>query len=181
MADFSSAVFRDTPVTVTQDGRDYVFPVLTAQQWLAAMAQRERWPVLVLHHADADSIETFLDEAEAGRADADALLRLARAVLAESAGRPWWEAERLCVLALSRPELLGEVLSRGVDPARMTIAAFLAVLWSRVVQGVSETERMAAQAQLSAPPPEALPEMGDDMDLTAMAQMFRGMQGARVG
>jgi hypothetical protein len=40
---------------------------------------------------------------------------------------------------------------------------------------------MQMEAELMAPPPEALADMDDSMDLSAVAQMFRGMQGARVG
>jgi hypothetical protein len=181
VADFSSAAFRDTPVEVELNGRAYAFPVLSAQRWLTMLADKRRWAVLVLHHAEPESYEAFLDEAEAGRASAEDLARLARMVLAESAGRPWWEAERLCNAVLTSPMLTGDVLSRGVDPGRLTLAAFLAVVWTRATQGAKQTDRMQLEAELMAPPPEALQDMDDAMDLTSMAQMFRGMQGARVG
>ena len=148
---------------------------------MAVLSDTGSWPVRVLHQAETDSYEAFLDRVETGEADPAALLRLARAVLSEAAGRPWWEAERLCMTVISNPALTGEVLSRGVDPGTMTLAAFLAVVWARATQGVPQTDRMAMEAQLVSPPPEALPEVGDSVDLAAMAQMFRGMQGARVG
>ena len=181
MADFSTAAFRDTHIEVEQGGYTYSFPVLSAQQWMSLFSDRGRWPVRVLHHAEPESYERFLDEVEEGRADKDDLIRLARMVLSESAGRPWWEVERLCNGVLTNPALTGEVLSRGVDPSSLTLAAFLAVVWARATQGAKQTDRMQLEAELMAPPPEALQDMDDSMDLSAVAQMFRGMQGARVG
>jgi len=181
VADFSTASFRDTPIEVEYNGCTYSFPVLSAQRWLTMLSDRNRWPVRVLHHAEPESYERFMDEAEAGRATRDDLVFLARKVLSESAGRSWWEVERLCNAVLTSPNLTGDVLSRGVDPDRLTLAAFLAVVWARATQGAKQTERMQMEAELMAPPPEALADMDDSMDLSAVAQMFRGMQGARVG
>jgi len=181
VAEFAAAAFRTGPVTVTVDGHDYRFPTRSARWWGTALGEPRTWPVTVLHSAEPDSCEAFLTEVEEGRANEGTLIRLARAVMSEAAGRPWWEAERLCNGVLQSPGLTGEVLLRGVDPDKLTLAAFLAVVWARATQGVQQADRMRMEAELMAPPPEALAEMDDDMDLGAMAQMFRGMQGARVG
>lgn len=181
MAEFAAASFREDPYAVEMDGHTYVFPVLSAAKWLALLTDANGWPARVLHHADADSYEAFLDQVEAGVLGPADVTRLARLVFAEQAGRSWWEAERLARSVLGTPALTAAVLVRGLDPSRLTLAAFLAVVWSRATEGASQADRMAMEAQLMAPPPEAMAEMGDEMDLGAVATMFRGMQGVRVG
>jgi hypothetical protein len=180
VADFRSAAFRSRPFSVDLDGTEYWFPSVTAATWLSCLAE-SNWPRAVLGLAEAESFDTFADQAATGARRPADMPRLARAALAEAAGRPWWEAERLSATALEQPGVLGTVLAKGVDPSRMTLAAFLAVIWSAITQGAEKSERMRIEAELSVPPPEALEEADDAFDMTATVQQMRNIPGVRVG
>lgn len=180
MADFSSAVFRCSPISVEYGGDHYLFRLVHADEWMSAMASAA-WPVHVLYTAEPDSYEQFVTRVEDGALGRDDLEPIARKVLAEASGRTWWQAMRLMNAVLGSDRVAGAVLSTGVDPSRMTLAAFLAVVFSCLTRDRKPEDVMQLEAELMAPPPEAAQELEQGMDLAQMAHMFRGMQGARVG
>lgn len=157
MADFSTAAFRREPFTVDVDGHEYTFPALSAAAWLDVLAQ-PGWSMLVFWLCDDGAHQAFVDRVERGDAGKAELTRIIHAAMSAAGGRPWWEVERLAGICLAQPTVLGTVLMRGVDPARCTLAAFLAVVWTLIMQNGSDTERTQREMEITAPPPEALEE-----------------------
>lgn len=157
MADFSTAVFRRGPFTVTVGEYSYTFPALSAAVWLDILSQRS-WVTGVLGLCDDDAYQAFVDRAEQGDADEGELKRIAHAAIAEAAGRPWWEATRLAGVCLHQPTVVGTMLMRGVQPDSCTLAAFLAIVWSLLTQNGTDLERTQREMELTMPPPEALEE-----------------------
>lgn len=180
MAEFSSAVFRRSPISTEYRGDQYVFGSLHADEWLDIMASPV-WPLRVLHAAEPESYERFTTLVEDGTLGREDLEPLARRVLAEASGRTWWQAMRLMNAVIGSDRVAGIVLSTGIDPSRMTLAAFLAVVFSCLTRDRKPEDVMQLEAELMAPPAEAAQELEQGMDLAQMAHMFRGMQGARVG
>lgn len=176
MSDALRAAFSRGPVTVDVDGIRFSFPHATASEWVTCLASAH-WHADLFRRADPASYEAFLDRAEEGRAGARELSAVAHAALTAAAGRPWWEAERL-VYVLADPSLLGAVLRTGADPDRLTLAGFLAVVYSVLVTGQDTAGRMKIDSELSVPPPEAAGE-GDD-DLSSVVASLRSMPGVRV-
>lgn len=180
MADHPSALFRTEPFTVTVDGRDYVFPHIAADRWMD-MLSRPDWVSRVFHLLDDDSYSRFVDLAESGDVGVEELKRLVFAVLSEAAGRPWWEALRLAGSVNHSMPLAGAVLMRGLDPSRITLAAFLAVVWSVIMQNKSGTERAQAEMELSMPHEDATEDDIPEPDMGDLVARMRAAPGISVG
>lgn len=174
MADFAPAAFRRGPFTVEADGLTYTFPALSAAEWLDTLAYTS-WPAAVLHRVPDAQYEAFLAIPDL---DKSHLLRMAHAVLEGAGGRPWWQVERVAHAVLGAPNLLGGVLLRGVDPERMTLAAFVSAVWVLLTQSGDDMQRAQMEMELTAPPPEALEEQGpQEMSMDDMVAMMRGVPG----
>ena len=177
MAEFSAAAFRQGPFTVEVGGYSYVFPALSAAQWLDAMAQ-PGWDTEVFRLCDDEAHQAFVDRADSGDADRAELLRVVHLAIAEAGGRNWWEVVRLSGICLAQPAFLGSILLRGIDPSRCTLAAFLAVAWSLITQNGSETERAMREMELTTPPPEALDEEEPEpVDMNELVARMRAAPG----
>lgn len=179
MADLAAAAFRTGPSEV----RGHLFPHLNAAVWCELLSTRQ-WPVRLIHLMDPDPYEALLKDIESSTLDADGLLALARAALADAAGRPWWEAERLVATCTADGgRLLGMVLLAGVRPDQLTLAAFCCAVWAQITKGADATGLLKAQSELCVPPPEvSFEELEDEEDdMTAMVERMRGMPGVRIG
>ena len=184
MTDLRAAAFRSTPYRITVRGIDFRFPVWTAAQWLEVTADGQ-WPVTVCASMDAESHDRFLDAVEAGTLTVHDITRVARAAEAASAGRSWWEAERLIAsLYEDGGNLLGRLIMAGVDPSRITLAALCSALWSELIKGGDATHRMKVESQLVVPPADADDEDLDALpqeDISQTVQRLRNMPGMSIG
>jgi hypothetical protein len=142
------------------------------------------WPVRLIQLMEPEPYEKVLAVIESEELDKEGLIALARATLADAAGRPWWEAERLVSACFNEGgRLLGMLLLAGVRPEKLTLAAFCCAVWAQITKGADATQLMKAQSELLIPPPdvplEDLEDSGDDM--AAMVASLRNMPGARIG
>lgn len=175
MAEFSTAVFRRGPFTVTVDELAYTFPALTADRWLDVLAH-PAWHAEVFRLCDDDAREAFTDRVERGEAGTTELMRIVHAAVAEAGGRTWWEVTRLAGILLGQPTVIGTLLMRGVRPDTCTLAACLAAVWSLVTQNGTEMERAQREMELTAPPPEALAE--EEPEPMSMDELVARMRAA---
>jgi len=178
VSEFRDAAFRSGPFTVTVRGADYTIPARNAARWMT-MLSHPQWAVEVLYALTPESRGRFLDHAEEGDADGPYLSEMARELLSRAAGCPWWEAERLASYALT-PEALGALLLKGLDPNRLTLAAFLAAMRSLIMSGLPDTDRMRMEAELTMVPPEAVAQQPEE-DLSSVVERLRGMPGVSIG
>lgn len=181
MSEFARAAFRplDEAVAVELDGDTYSFRALSAEGWLSVLGSGD-WVVNLLGaYAVGSAYRAMLDRVAEGDSPPDTPVRLARAALADAAGRPWWEAERLASASLT-PSTLGHVLGRGVQPYMLTLAAFLATVEAALLASLDDTKRLQFEAEITMPPPEALGEVAEE-DPVAVMQRLRGMTGVRIG
>lgn len=180
MPDLHAAAFRTGPLYV----RGYRFPHLDAAVWIELLSTTA-WPVRLIQRADSEPYESILSDIERGKLGIKDITPFARAVLAEAAGRPWWEAETLvgsCFAGGGR--LLGMVLLSGVRPESMTLAAFCCAVWAQVSKGADGVELMKLEAQLMVPPDgvsDEEMEAAEDESMDAMVARMRAMPGARIG
>lgn len=180
MSDFLRAAFGTQPVTIERDGITYVFPSRTAAGWLDCFAGKD-WHADVLRLTGEGPYEEFLSRALTGELGREHLAALARDVLARVSGRSWWEAERLIVLLKDRESMmLGNVMQHA-DPARMSLAAFLAVEHALLLGNLSDVDRMRIESELCVPPPGA--EVPDDPleDFAATVARARAIPGVSIG
>lgn len=184
MSTLGEAAFRTRPFTVQRAGLDLVFTHRPASEWIADLVT-DHYPVRILQSMEARSYEQMMDAAEAGRITRDDLVPLAHQALAEAGGRVWWETANLVGAVVREPtgRLLGELVLAGVRPETMTLAAYCAAVWARLVQNADATQLMKLEAQLTMPPAGVpLDEMPDDTDdFAATAQRLQNMPGIRTG
>lgn len=182
MPDLRSAAFRTIPFTVHYKGTPFRFPPLPASEWIEAICDAAP---AVLTLMETDSYDVFLDAIGDGSLVTSDLQGIANRAVAEAGGRPWWEVQRL-IGSLLHPEsggrLLGAVLATGVQPERVTLAAFCAVIWFTVTKGADATELMKAESKLSVPPSGIdLDEIPEDDDFEAAARRMQNTPGMRIG
>lgn len=182
MTDLGHVAFGRSPVKATDGENTYVFPYVSAAEWLDRLTDRERGVVRVLQLMDQESYEIFLDRLLGMDKDHNRfVIKVARSAMAAASGRPWWEAERLAQLACG-DVILGMVLSTGADPDRMSLAAFCALVWTVTAKNLDENKRLQLEAEVTMPPPEAV-EQNDvpEMDLSSTVAMLRNLPGVRTG
>lgn len=183
MADLSSAAFRTGLFSVTYKGLELEVRTESAREWLESFG-RGTWVRDVRLMVTEESYDLVLDAAANGHLTDDDVLPLARTIMAVAAGRPWWEAERLVAsLWPSGGRLLGTLVLAGVDPARLTLAAYCSAVWAQLTKGADTEQMMKLESQLQIPPPGVTPdemEAFDDgwgMDVNQL----RSMPGMSVG
>lgn len=188
VAEFRGSAFRTQPFVILlgagQVTRQFPFPVLTARDWLGFFGSSS-WIVHTVSALPSDFHELFIDQVERGELGAADVTAFAHSALAQSAGRPWWEAERLIGACFGDAgRLLGTVLTGGVDPSRMTLAVFLACVWATLTKGLDATGLAKLEGELLVPPPEATPEERGELDgddVNAVVERLRAMPGVRTG
>lgn len=188
MADFRTAAFRTERFTVSlgagMSQREFPFRVLPAQEWLEIFGSNS-WITAVINTIPAGSFEEFLDAVEREELWSADVTAFAHSALAQSAGRPWWEAERLVGACFhDGGRLLGTLLGNGTDPSRMTLAVFLACVWAALTKNADAEGLLKLEAALLVPPPDATDEERaglDDEDMHGMVDRLRAMPGVRTG
>lgn len=180
MADLRSAAFRSHPFRVGVRGVELEFPPLPAARWLGAIPYGAH---AVLHLSG--SVDAVIDALQDGEMELEDVKRLINLAIGEAAGRPYWEAERLIGSVFNdtdRGRVLGEMTLAGVDPERITLAAFCSAVWSLLIRNADSTQRLTMEAELSIPPDDAEAEdFGPEEDFAAMTQRMRAMPGVSVG
>jgi hypothetical protein len=158
--DLRTAAFRTEPFTITYNGQALTFRHEPASVWLDVQS-RASWVYAICQLADVASYERMLDAVSDGVLRTDDMPRIARAALAEAGGRAWWEVERLISVVYGDGDggrLLGALVLAGVDPTRITLAAFCSAVWARLTQGADTMQTMKLESQLTIPPAEASEE-----------------------
>lgn len=184
---FRGAVFRRDPFTISLGAglttHMFRFPVRPAREWLETLGSNN-WIVATVATLPTEDYERFLDQVEAGVLGTADVLAFAHSALAQSAGRPWWEAERLAASCFSdNGRLLGTVLMGGADLSRMTLAMFLACVWATLVRGQDAEGLTKLEVELTVPPPEATEEerAGLEDDMFSMVERARSIPGVHIG
>lgn len=179
MASLSEAAFRTGPFEIELNGHRLVFPHLTADRWTTAMFSGD---LSVVQLMTPEQFDLLLDLIEDESLSVEDVHRVARKAVAEAAGRPWWEAERL-VASVFEPtgRILGNLMLSGVRPETMTLAAWCAAVWALITRNADGTDLMKAEMQLSVPPAEADEDDLAQDDFEAAVRRAQGAPGVRVG
>jgi hypothetical protein len=159
----AAAALRPAVISVELGEWEYDIPLLYAADWLEALLSGWGGVVPGLL-SDEDQISVLRDYAS-GRVTKDELLAAAKAVVEAATGRRWWQVERLVGTAVNDefwPALHGSLVLRGVDLERVSFGAALNALYVLMVENMKEDKRHQFDAQLDAPPPEAVREEWDD-------------------
>lgn len=158
----AAAALRPAAVVVELGDWEYEIPRLPAADWLEALLAGWFGVVPGLLHPE-DEISVLRDYRRGDVAKAD-LLSSAKAAVEAAAGTRWWRVERLVSTATAEefwPAISGELLRR-VDVERVSLGGALNVIYVIMVENMKEDRRHSFDAQLDAPPPEAVAEEWDD-------------------
>lgn len=181
MSDLRRAAFRQEPFKVHHQDSCLEFRHASAEEWLELLGSLS-YPISLNKLVSSDTWDEALTRLADGTLSMDDFRYLIRKGLGEAAARPWWEAERILGACLEEPRLLGQVLLSGLDPSRITLAAFTAAVWALLTKGLDDTGLMKLESQILVPPPDAdLNDMPADEDFTELARKLRSAPGIRVG
>lgn len=159
----AAAALRPAAIVVELGDWEYEIPQLAASDWLEALLGG--WSGVIPGLLDPALQVEVLRDYFAGRITNDDILASARAAVEAAGGRRWWIAERLIATATNEefwPALHGNLVLHGVDLDRVSLGAVLNALYVLMVQNMKEDKRHQFDAQLEAPPPEAIVAEWDD-------------------
>jgi hypothetical protein len=182
VADHRGAAYRSLPFRVTSGSLSVEFPAVPASQWLSILTgEGGRRGVLQL--LPAGQMDALLDALSAGQATVQDVSRITQSAVTEASGYPWWQAEMLISSVVGEDRrVLGGLVLAGVDPERITLAAYCAAVWALLTRNASEESLMKLEAQMMTPPPGVdIDELDEVEDFDAVARSLRATPGARVG
>lgn len=139
-------------VEVELGGQVFHVPPLPASEWFVAILSNEAWPIIPGMCSDEEA-ERLFDMVLLGEVRDAEVVRANRDALSEVAGWRWWEAERLIVsVAAFWKQLGGLLLSQGVKLNDSSLGAVLATVYSLAAINMKPEDKIAFDAQISAPP-----------------------------
>lgn len=180
------AALRPAAIVVELGEWEYTIPELPAADWITAVLAPDGGAIVPGLLVAPDRAAIWRDFA-LGAFTAEELAAVERDALAAAAGRPWWEADKL-IRSLAAPDnfptIHGELMLRGLDLERLSLAAALNATYAMVRKLIGHDEAALARfdTQLKAIPPgvavEELYDQGEAADdfLAAMAEQ-QGMFG----
>lgn len=180
-SDLLRQALRPRPVEVTAGRHAFLIPATDAAGWMECMlADDLEFAVLpgLLDSAQADLLEDLLCSGELAPLD---LRNAAYRAITAAGGRDWWEVVRLC-LAADQPNVLGELVLHGVDPAGMPLARWVAAVYALLTRNLDEKGLMKFQTKIMLVPDiEGLEVDELPSDAAEVMAMLRAMPGASIG
>lgn len=145
-----AATLAQWAIDVDIGDQSYTIPGLPASEWLLAVLGGS-WMDIVPGLLDDESGDRLDERIISGAIAFDDLVGPARDALAAASGTRWWTAARLA--QASADTWLGHELQlRGLDPARMPFAAWLAGAYRAATRALDDPKRMQLDMELDRPP-----------------------------
>ena len=149
------------PVSVAVNGRDLLFPALTAADWLSVFMTDSVDLDDVIRVLAVDGEQLLLDEG-LGEELYEACLEAITAV----AGRPWWQAMRLISVATANWNVVGgEMLYRRLLPDEMSLAAWLDVLLITIIKLMDPKHVTMFLLKLEQPPVDVIDGEAEELEM----------------
>ncbi|HSJ75013.1 MAG TPA: hypothetical protein VK899_02340, partial [Gemmatimonadales bacterium] len=145
---------------MTVAGGEVSIPALSAASWLSVLMVEDLqlddiFPGL-LEGEDSDWLE---EQIVLGQVDLAELQELILAIVENVSARKWWVALRLVEIARRSWDHLGaEMLLRGIDASRISLAGWLDVLSLLAVRNIEPEQLQSFLLRLEAPPEGEEPE-----------------------
>jgi hypothetical protein len=158
-----AATLRCWPLQVDLAGATHIIPAHPADVWLLALLGGTYIDVLPGLLQDKTALnDAIIDGAVSG----EELLATSREVIAAASGMTWWTAVRLAQLAHST-WLGAELTLRGVNPAAMPLAAYLAAVLRMATRDMTADKAAQLTFTLDRPPAGVPAEQWFDEDAAA--------------
>lgn len=161
-------------VDVDVAGDIYTIPARPAVDWILAIAGN--WSDIIPGLLDPDTSDPLEDAIANLVIDGDELRAVAQAALAEAAGTKWWTARTLALSIAQSPEMVGLLLTKGVDAGVVSLGAYLTAAYALAVHNMDKTQRAKFELDLQTPPAGVPAEEWWDED--AAADSFMSAMGA---
>jgi hypothetical protein len=150
----SAATLRCWSIDVDLAGATYTIPPRPAADWLLAIVDGTWADIVPGLLDDADNLDNLLAEGTIPSAE---LRTAAQDALAAAAGAKWWSAAQLAYQSTAS-WISAELLLRGVDPNRVSLAAYLAAALHAATQRMDKNQRARFELDLDRPPSGVAPE-----------------------
>lgn len=161
---------RPWPVVITMNGDTYEIPALPAADWLQVLMQESPDLEGILMELCPNGAKLLFDDSVGQEELWDVLLDVVENV----SGRHWWIALRLINVCRASWNVLGaEMFYRGVDPTRLSLAAWLDAMLLIIIRAMEPKDVAMFTLKLEAVPageesdPEEM-EMSQDQFLSMM-------------
>lgn len=145
------AALRCWTIDVDVAGATYTVPARPAVDWLIAIVSGS-WADIVPGLLDPDQSGPLEDAIADLSVDPAELRAAAQAALAEAAGTKWWTARNLAASVVTVPEMVGMLLTRGVDPGHVSLGGYLTAAYALAVRGMDKMGRARFDMDLQRPP-----------------------------
>lgn len=143
----------------TVAGLDYEIPALPAAAWLTTLMQD--WSpddVLIDLMPDGAKVALLLDSED--------VEPLVMQILEEVSGRDWWVAIRLVGVIQDQWQILGaEMVLQGVDPERLSLAAWLDTMTLVLMRLLPKDSQAMFVSQIELPPVAIRAEIIEEMEM----------------
>lgn len=166
---------RPWPLIVTVAGTEFEVPAMPAADWLAWLMA----PEFDLDAALEELLPGIDDLLVDGDATLDEVYETVLDMISTVSARPWWVALRLISVARTSWDVLGpDLIKRGLDPDRHSLAAWMDVLLVSIYNAMDPKDTTMFTMKLEAVPeavgdPEADPMDSMEMDRSAFMAMGR--------
>jgi len=161
-------------VELTIAGQEFDIPAQSAAEWLTVLMVEDLdladiFPGMVEDPAPVEDL--ILD----GKLGLDELEETILGILEIVSARPWWVALRLVEIARTSWDVLGaELLLRGVDATKVSLAAWLDMALLVALRSMDPKDIQMFTLKLESPPPSAKKE---EADMEMSASQFMTMAG----
>lgn len=145
------AALRCWTIDVDVAGATYTVPARPAVDWLIAIVDGA-WGDIIPGLLDPDQSGPLEDAIADLALDPAELRAAAQAALAAAAGTKWWTARTLAASIVAAPEMVGLLMTRGIDPGRVSLGGYLTAAYALAVRGMGKTDRVKFDMDLQRPP-----------------------------
>ena len=156
------------PVSITVGPVDVEIPAMSAADWLEIFMTRDfdLYDVLELVSYDV------LVNADLSY---EAMGVLAKEIISTVSARHWWIALRLIAVAESSWDVVGaQLIYRGIDATRMSLAAWLTVTLYTMLQQLDPKDVTMFVSRIEAPPPDEMAAQVEELEMSADAFLSLG-------
>lgn len=123
-----------------------------ADTWITALCENITTSVIP-GMLDRDDVATLAYGLVQGTITEHDIQAAAFEAIRYASGRDWWQAVRLIMSAIQgNAELYGHLVLAGVDPTRITFAAWCSAVFTSLMKNRDTTERAKVEFELMVPP-----------------------------
>jgi hypothetical protein len=147
-----AASLAPSPLVVDVGGTEVTMPTMTAMDWLT---------ILMSKNPDMNDLLDLIPELDElviqGDVSIDEVNDMVLGMITVASGREWWITLRLLGVAMKYWDSVGPQMVTKIDPEKVSLAAWMMVLQSTLINSLDPESVSMFVAQVQAPPFGAAP------------------------